>query len=415
MKVGIISRERHGLEEPGRPRTNGEDALNRIGKMVLALAMLFAAGGTSRAQEFLLGPETKGVAIKAGEDVFLAVRIRLQPRFDAGDLIGSRDGSSYDTETDFYLRRVRLEMTGSLVKNLRYNLTFNGDRTDQAGRNNNARIHYAYLDYKVAESFAVRYGRYKLPYSRVALASSARQLLVERPVSVEAAKRIFGGSFDQTHLLLHGRFGEGLVAYGLAVADGWEPGQTITGTTEVHKAGLLSVARLALSPPGWVEPGMSDAHLGKGRHLALGVNAATQRGIEYAGSEFEEDRTLWGTDLSFHLGSFTAQVEYNAWRIEPTDPAAAEVEPRGWYAQLGYFIPGVNIEPAVRYEVYEQDSNRDETKQRVLTAGLNWYLKGHGLKIQANYVMTEYDRNAAGFLPGDDTQDIVQIQGQLYF
>jgi phosphate-selective porin OprO and OprP len=389
--------------------------LNRIGKAALALAMLLAAGGTSRAQEFLLGPETRGVVIQAGEDTTLAVRIRLQPRFDAGDLIVSRDGSSYDTETDFYLRRVRLEMTGSLVKNLRYNLTFIGDRTDQAGRNNDARIHYAFLDYRVAESFAVRYGRFKLPYSRIALASSARQLLVERPVSVEAAKRLFGGNFTEAHLLLYGRFGGGIVAYDVAVADGWEPGRTIAGTTTVHKAGLLSVARLAFSPPGWVEAGMSDAHLGKGRHLALGVNAAAQRGIEYAGSEFEEDRTLWGADLSFHAGSLTAQVEYNAWRIEPTDPAAAEVRPRGWYAQLGYFIPGINLEPAVRYEFYEQDSGRDETDQRVLTAGVNWYLKGHGLKIQANYVRIRYDRNAAGFLPGDDTQDIVQVQGQLYF
>jgi len=75
----------------------------------------------------------------------------------------------------------------------------------------------------------------------------------------------------------------------------------------------------------------------------------------------------------------------------------------------------VNAEPAVRYEVYEQDSNRADTEQRTVTAGVNWYLKGHGVKLSANYAMTEFEKNAKGFLANDDKQNIFQIQGQLYF
>lgn len=102
-------------------------------------------------------------------------------------------------------------------------------------------------------------------------------------------------------------------------------------------------------------------------------------------------------------------------KIDFTNPAQAKKEPRGWYAQAGYFIAGPNIEPAVRYEVYEQDSNLPDKEQKVTTAGLNWYIKGHGLKLMANYVMTKYDRSATGFLAGDDKTNVFQLLGQLYF
>ena len=40
-------------------------------------------------QGFLLGEEGKGGTVKAAENTDLNIRIRLQPRFDAGDLIKS--------------------------------------------------------------------------------------------------------------------------------------------------------------------------------------------------------------------------------------------------------------------------------------------------------------------------------------
>ena len=82
---------------------------------------------------------------------------------------------------------------------------------------------------------------------------------------------------------------------------------------------------------------------------------------------------------------------------------------------MGYLIPGVNVEPAVRYEVYEQDSNKSDTEQKTVAAGFNWYLKGHSVKLSANYVMTEFDSKAKGFLANDDKQNVFQLQGQLYF
>jgi phosphate-selective porin OprO/OprP len=389
----------------------------KIVQAVATGAAVLLLGGVAHAEGFLLGEEGKGITVKAAENTDLNVRIRLQPRFDAGDLITSDETTpaSYEGETDFYLRRIRLELGGHIVKNLRFNLTVEGDKNSKApGKSSNeVKILYAYGDYKIADPFSIRFGKAKLPYSRVSLTSSSKQLLIERPFSTEDAKKLFD-DYYQAHLLLHGKIAGGAVAYSLAGGDGWEPGSSVNGKT-VHKSGPLYAARLELSPPEWAEKSQSDAHLGKGRHLAVGANYAAQGGIEYASSPFEEDRSLWGADLSGHWEGFTFQGEYNAWKEEFTDPASADKEPKGWYVQAGYFIPGVNVEPAVRYEVYEQDSNKTDTEQRTVTAGVNWYLKGHSVKLNANYAMTEFDKNAKGFLANDDKQNVFQVQGQLYF
>lgn len=373
--------------------------------------------GVSSAEEFLLGKETRGITFKGAENTDLTVRVRLTPRFDAGDLIKSDETTptSYENDTDFYLRRVRLEFSGHLAKDLTFNVILRADTNGQApGKTKNTpSFLYAYGEYKVADALSVRFGKSKLPYSRVSLTSAAEQLFLERPYSTEAAKLLFD-DYYQPALLLQGKVAGGSVAYAAAVGDGFESGGTISGNT-VQKGGLLYVARLALSPPGWVEKGQSDAHLGRGRHLTLAANYAVQSGIEYRGNAFEEDRSLWGADLSGHWGGLTAQVEYNSWKEDYSNPALVDKKPKGWYAQLGYLFPGLNVEPAVRYEVYDQNANAADKKQKTITAGLNWYLRGHNVKVGANFLQTKFDRNATGFLANDDKQNIFQLESQLYF
>jgi phosphate-selective porin len=387
----------------------------RVAAMAAAVVLLL--GGVSLAEGFLLGEEGTGATVKVAENTSLNVRITLQGRLDAGDLIKSDEATptSYESESDFSFRRIRLAFTGNMVKNLTYNLTIAADKNSVAPGNasNTLRIWYAWANYKFADPLSITFGKIKLPYSRVSLTPATKQLLIERPFSTEAAKTLFDDYF-QANLSLNGKLAGGTIAYSLAAADGWEPGATVSGN-RVHKSGLLYLGRLELSPPGWVEKSKSDAALGKGRHLSLGVNAAAQNGIEYASNAFEEDRTLWGADLSGHWQGLTAQVEYNAWKEDYSDPSKVMKEPKGWYAQVAYFIPGVNVEPAIRYEIYEQDSNKSDTEQRTVTAGINWYLKGHDVKLSANYARTEFEKNANGFLANDDKQNIFQLQGQMMF
>jgi hypothetical protein len=371
------------------------------------------------AEGFLLGEETKGITISVAEHTNLTIRFRLQPRLDFGDLTTSRGGSRYESESDLYLRRTRLQFEGSLIKNLTYAVHLSGDKWGRKGQDEEIDLFYAYLDYRFLDELSVRGGKANLPYSRVSLTSSAKQLLIERPVSTEAGKKVFD-EYEQPNLLLHGRFLEGILSYNLAYGDGWEEGKTLRVGNTVHTAHPLFVGRIELSPPGWIEEKKSDAHLGKGRHLTLGMHYAIQDSIEYRENIFEEDRDLFGFDLSGHWKGITAQFEYNQWREDFTDPAKRSREPRGWYLQAGYFINtvkgiGINLEPVARYEEYNQDSNVSDKKEKVWTLGANWYAKGHTLKIGANWAHTSFERAATGRLARDNKKDVFQLQIQLYF
>ncbi|MBI1912034.1 MAG: hypothetical protein HYS21_08525 [Deltaproteobacteria bacterium] len=375
--------------------------------------------GSAYAEGFYFGEETKGVTFTAN-DSDLNIRVRLQPRFDYGDLIQSKDGKSYESESDLYMRRIRLEMGGNLLaKTIKYNFTLQADKWDQTGHTNAVQVLYSYVTWEADDALSLTVGKLKLPYSRVSLTSSSKQLLIERPVSTEAAKKIFGltDPYFQPKIAAAGKFLDGIAAYEVAVADGWQNGQLIQTGRTVFKSNPLYVARVELSPPGWVEKSKSDAHLGKGQHLTFGANYADQSGIEYNGTtnEFKESRDLWGVDLSGHYKGITAQVEYNVWSIDSDDPAIADTKPKGWYAQAGYFIDGLNLEPVARYEVYDQNSKSNDKKEKDTTIGVNWYGKGHSFKIGANWVHTKYENSATGKLTDDDKKDIYQVQAQMYF
>src|SRR3989338_3810411 len=109
---------------------------------VLLVSMIMSS--SVYAAEFLFGEEAKGVTLQANE-TDLNIRIRLQPRIDYGDIVKSKDGKSYETESDLYLRRVRLELSGHLLtKTIKYNLTLTGDKWDKDGHTNEIGIQYAY-------------------------------------------------------------------------------------------------------------------------------------------------------------------------------------------------------------------------------------------------------------------------------
>lgn len=393
--------------------------MKRLISVVLFSGLLLTGSAFADEQDFIFGTESKGVTVSSG-DTDLNIRVRIQPRLDYGDIIKSRDGKSYSSTEDFYFRRIRLEMTGSLLtKTVKYNLTLKGDKWDKAGNANEVKVHYAYVEWEPSDAFGVSAGKEKLPYSRVSLTTSARRLLVENPVSTEDAKKLFGPAssepYYQPRIEVKGKFLEGAFAYTLAVADGWQSGEAVETGLTVFRSKPLVVGRVEASPPGLAEGKKSDAHLGKGRHLTFGADFANQGPIEYKENGFKEKRTLWGLDLSGHYEGFTAQLEYNAWKTSSTDPSIATTKPKGWYAQAGYFIAGPNIEPAVRYELYDQDSAVSGKKERDTTLGANWYLKGHSMKIGLNWVHTKFDGNATGRLANDDKKDVYQLQGQIYF
>ena len=370
------------------------------------------------------------------------MNVRAQARFDFGDLL-INDNETYETESDLYMRRARLEIekkfeTPPFGKELELSITFDADRAGQdfddserEDPSSDVELRYLYADWTFADEFALKVGKHKLPFSRVSLTSSSRQLLIERPVSTETAKDGLG-DYQQPQLQVHGYLRGGTIGYYLAFSDGVnnldELQDLDNDADEVRNEawGNAYIARLELSPV--PEKKKDDTGIGDKNHVTLGLNAGTQNNVKYATSAVSSaavDTWVMGADIaarySIGAGILTGQAEYVKFR---KNFAYKENEtPKGRYAQLGYLLPGMilkgRLEPAVRYESFQQgrilNAGVGKTHdERIYTAGFNHYLSEHNVKWSYNWVSTRFDAGVAETV-NDRTRKIHQILLQFYF
>ena len=174
--------------------------------------------------KFLLFFCALSLGIPLGADENITFKVRLQPQLDMGDITRSADRTRYETEADAYLRRARLEIVGRPRENLLYIVAFSGDRWEQKGRSNEVILGYALVDYTFSAPLALQVGIGKLPYSRGALTSSARLAFIERPAIADMGGRFF--KYFAPHIIVHGEFAGGALAYNFALSDGLQTGDS---------------------------------------------------------------------------------------------------------------------------------------------------------------------------------------------
>ena len=414
-----------------------EKASMALASFFMALVFVVLSSAESKAADFPYGKETDGYEVKLESGAELKFRFRLQPRFDFGHV--SHDNVDYNTDTDFFLRRTRFETSGKLMSGLDFALSFAADNWDRNNHSSDMELYHAYIDYRLAKFFRVRMGRYKLPMSRIAITSSARQLLIERPTIVEDQKKYFG-DFNQTHVGIFGKSDDGSVTFMFAAADGWDSAEFDGGTGDavdqdsyIYGAGYINpldpalfvkdsdnllMGKITFSPPGMGEGKQSDAHIGEGKHMTFGGHYALQKSIKVIDAvgglvDDEEDRMTWGAEFSMHQGPLTIQYEYIYKKTESTN-SAFERRSNGWYIQGGYLVPGSTVEVVGRYELNDLRDTQGGWDNEIRTIGLNWYGKGHSYKVGTNWVHTQFDKSSFE-LAAENEKDVFQVQAQYYF
>ena len=62
----------------------------------------------------------------------------------------------------------------------------------------------------------------------------------------------------------------------------------------------------------------------------------------------------------------------------------------GWYGQIGYFFVPEKLQAIVRHESYDPDTAVEEENDIAwTTVGLNYFIRGHALRIQVNYIFKD--------------------------
>lgn len=365
----------------------------------------------------------------------LAIRARLQVRYDFEHPNVEGESSAHLLQ----IRRARLQLAGNVFgKHNRYYIQFGFSPRDMLGglvsdegsiRRNPVRD--ARLEFDYLRDLTVWVGQMKVPFSRQRVNSSGNQQFVDRSSVNEEFNldRDIGLQVRSDDLA-----GLGLLKYALGVFLG--EGRN---AFELADPRMLYVARVEVHPLGAFESD-SEADLERMRKPGLSL------GLAYAfHDDAIGDRSVHGSvpadggttdihhataDLMFKWRglSFESALHLRkARRRNPGGalddmgvpiPVAAPRDGLGWFGQVGWLVPKIDLELVARYStarnVFGPGSalaDRDE-----VGGGLNYYFVGHNLKLQLDYFRLVDHPQGVRWLDGAALgTDRVRLQMQLAF
>jgi phosphate-selective porin O/P len=341
-----------------------------------------------------------------------APKLKIEARLDTGDIAETPDGASWQDGSDAYLKKVRFGVAGRLLSSGKYAFLVLAEHLGQDAREPKMKLDRASVDYAFARALVVRAGKAKVPMSRGSLMSS-NDVFLRDPAVVSAIDDVF---VDDTQWNLQLRGSAGVLSWAAAVAQGWQQGDPVhktAGATTVASSEPLLVGRVELALPGFAQP-LEETRPGSGRRISLGASYSSQRGIQYAGGAGAEDRQLASLDLTMRVGAFSAVGEADGWLVESTVPAVGTKTPFGGYGQVAWFISGVRLEPAVRYDTYWDQAERG-ADQRTLTLGLNWYARPERLRVAVEWATTQFGPQSADRLEGASNRTRLQFGADFSF
>jgi len=353
---------------------------------VAAALALACAPGTSSAA----GPLTLGATPQ---------QLEVSGRVQAGYIqVLEQDEDTGDSGDRFALGQVRLQLRGLVRPGFDYEIA-----AEFASSSALPATKDAWLGYEPADWLRLQLGQYKVPSSRHRLASDAKLLFISRP--------------DLTDDLVPGR-DVGLRAdlrspeRSLVFSFGAFTGQGENPRKDDSEGLPLLAGRLAWQPLAKLSSGEGDLERSAALALGLGVYGAWSRSslpqaasVTAAGltatsglgglaglvgtapsplGAIDGDKTLLGADLTLKWRGLFLSAEATAARFEPK--AGDDYLARALLLQAAYAIEGLNLEPAVRFDVLDPSDGTTGDLQPTLTWGLSYFpLQDRLLRVQLNY------------------------------
>jgi phosphate-selective porin len=155
------------------------------------------------------------------------------------------------------------------------------------------------------------------------------------------------------------------------------------------------------------------------KDIALRLEAYPVKGLTIAGVTYDSigyrhrtgTKDRWEADVRYEANNLLVQAEYIRARdctaatgcINGTEPVSAQ----GYYAAVGYTITdkqlGGSLQPVVRIGFLDPDTSKnlapmmpsDKDELYHYDVGLNYYLQGHEMKLQASYQRQQFEDKAA--------------------
>lgn len=378
-------------------------SVRRPALSLLRAACVLAAlqGSTARAEEKPAAPVKvsatpgKGLTVTTLDDRFA---ISLRGRVQLRNTFTRTDGGETN---EIHIRAARVFLSGHLLApELKYTVQLALGSGDFE-KDNPSPLFDAYLDYTRLRDLNVRVGQFFVPFDRARTVREFALQLVDRQQVVQeltldrdVGVMLYSNDFLGTR---------GILAYNLFVGGG--EGRNRFGGQAM---GPLAVLRLTVRPFGPFDDDQeADLQRSPSPRLALGFaggyNVQTNRQKSTYGSTLALgtfDYTHAEADIVFKYAGFSLLAEVVARKSarpaisgEVNGEPAQEWSRSGW----GYFVQGgfmVHrlVEVAARWDSLQAFPGTDPALVKLVGdqghqvgAGLNLYLNGHALKLQADY------------------------------
>lgn len=330
----------------------------------------------------LLGPTRVegGVKVVDQEDFSLELGLRMQPRLVYVPIPTPGGGSEW--ERTFLVRRTRFKMNGRMLS-AKYGFEW---RLDGTGLSSGvvqstpiAGVENAWIQWPLSGAeLQVRAGLYDQPFSRDRLTSDSGQLAVDRG-AVSNVPNAFGLVDNAIGFDVRGELHGGRYAYAVGLFDNrtiaaqFQDIPMVVGRVDFNLGSTKDIYR--------------DAHFGGDSWYSLGLNGSYHTSIEDTTGADDGARATAGVDGMLDVpagpGRLFVRAEANLVKVD-APRAVHSKDTTVWMAGLGYLFLGQRLQPIVRFDQVRLDETQGSGITNITHVGMNFYQKGHSLKLQAD-------------------------------
>jgi len=279
-----------------------------------------------------------------------------------------------DATSTFYLKRVRLNLTGNIVPKLIYRVQIEFA---------SPKVVDAYLQYKPFTQLNVKLGQYKIPFSIENTEYVPLKFeFIEYPLALQ---KLMG-------------FSENLGGKTLS-ATGREMGVTLSGG--FFGRGAYRIVNYDLSI--FNGAGINTKDDNKSKDLSARVTIRPAEGLQIAGSYYWGEfgasylrRVRYGAGACYDRGPVVLRGEWIGGQTGIPDPepgARKSFRSSGWYVMGGWHATGT-LMPVARYDTLLADTSDSASRQTDYTLGLVWQPVKR-LRCQLNYTYEDYRTSGA--------------------
>jgi phosphate-selective porin len=355
-----------------------------------------AAGAQSDAGTIVVRP--------AGSEPTLTLGGLIQAQADAGD---RGDARWTNGNSRFYLRRARLNATGKFLEefDFRFEMDLAGSLGNSAGTR--AQLTDGYINWNRYTGANAKVGQFKTPFGFEQLYGDPRLYTLERSLANDRLTLS-----RQVGLQLAGGFLEKRVTYAVGAFNGNGTNNNFNDNDKFDLVGRVTVlpwqGQLFGDSATWSVG--ANGYIAEDTALALSNDLGVDSTPTTADRDgvFTGKRRGQGFDTQLVAGRFELWAEYLSTRFEPAnDVPKPRFKANGGYVQASFYIVPKRFQVVLKQETFDPNDAVRDNQTDTTTLGVNYYFKGHDLKVMLDYLRVE-----AGKL---DSQDKVLARLQVGF